>query len=185
MLASRLPRIGNIAGNTSAHYINETHYFLWWAQIAESVKPLAMGWRVRGSKSGTGEEHLFRQALGPPSLLYNDYRFSFKGVKRLGRGIYHPPESSVEIKERVELYLFSASGPSWPVHTSDKTAVPTPCSPSSSSIITTGWGCNYLKEKSYDEAIWIQRAPHSGDTFKFFVSFPQSDCKSESHALWK
>jgi len=36
-------------------------------------------------------------------------------VKRLGRGIDHPPPSSTEVKERVEPYLYSPSGPSWPV----------------------------------------------------------------------
>jgi hypothetical protein len=39
----------------------------------------------------------------------------FPGVKRPGRGVDHPPPSSAEIKERVELYLYSPSGPSWPV----------------------------------------------------------------------
>ena len=37
------------------------------------------------------------------------------GVKRLGRGVDHPPPSSAEVKERVELYLYSPSGPSWTV----------------------------------------------------------------------
>jgi len=32
-----------------------------------------------------------------------------------GRGIDHPPLSSTEVKERVELYIYSPSGPSWPV----------------------------------------------------------------------
>jgi len=40
---------------------------------------------------------------------------SFPGVKRSGRGVDHPPPSSAEVKERVELYLYSPSGPSWPV----------------------------------------------------------------------
>jgi hypothetical protein len=40
---------------------------------------------------------------------------SFPGIKRPGRGVDHPPESSAEVKERVELYLYSPSGPSWPV----------------------------------------------------------------------
>jgi hypothetical protein len=40
---------------------------------------------------------------------------SFPGVKRPGRGIDHPPPSSAEVKERVKLYLYSPSGPSWPV----------------------------------------------------------------------
>jgi hypothetical protein len=41
--------------------------------------------------------------------------WSFPGVKRPGRGVDHPPQSSVEVKEKVELYLCSPSGPSWPV----------------------------------------------------------------------
>ena len=38
-----------------------------------------------------------------------------RGVNLSGRGVNHPPSSMVEVKERVELYLYSASGPSWPV----------------------------------------------------------------------
>jgi hypothetical protein len=37
------------------------------------------------------------------------------GLKRQGRGVDHPTPSSAEVKERVELYLYSPSGPSWPV----------------------------------------------------------------------
>jgi len=40
---------------------------------------------------------------------------SFPGVKQPGRGVDHPTPSSAEVKERVELYLYSPSGPSWPV----------------------------------------------------------------------
>jgi hypothetical protein len=40
---------------------------------------------------------------------------SFLGVKRPGRGVDHPSPSSAEVKERVELYLFSPFGPSWHV----------------------------------------------------------------------
>jgi len=39
----------------------------------------------------------------------------FSGVNRPGRGVDHPPLPSAEVKERVELYLYSKSGPSWPV----------------------------------------------------------------------
>jgi hypothetical protein len=39
---------------------------------------------------------------------------SFLGVKSAGRGVDHPPPYSAEVKERVELYLYSTSGPSWP-----------------------------------------------------------------------
>ena len=40
---------------------------------------------------------------------------SFPGVKRLKSGIDHPPPSSAEVKQRVQLYLYSPSGPLWPV----------------------------------------------------------------------
>ena len=39
----------------------------------------------------------------------------FPGVKRPGRGVEHPHPSGAEVKERVELYLYSLSGLSWPV----------------------------------------------------------------------
>jgi hypothetical protein len=39
---------------------------------------------------------------------------SFSGVKPPGRGFYHPPPSSAEVKESVSLYT-TPSGPSWPV----------------------------------------------------------------------
>jgi hypothetical protein len=87
------------------------------AGIAQSVQRLAMGWTVRGSNTGGGEILHTRpdRPWGPPNLLYNGYRFSFPGLKRPGRGIGHPPPSRVGVKERVELYLYSPSGPSWPV----------------------------------------------------------------------
>ena len=40
---------------------------------------------------------------------------SFSGVKRLDRGFDHPTPSSAEVKEGVDIYLFSTSGRSWPV----------------------------------------------------------------------
>jgi hypothetical protein len=39
----------------------------------------------------------------------------FPGVKRPERGVDHATSSSAEVKERVELYRYSPSGPSWPV----------------------------------------------------------------------
>ena len=47
----------------------------------------------------------------PSSLLHSGYRVSFLGVKRPGRGVGHPPTSSVEVKERVVLYLYTPSPP--------------------------------------------------------------------------
>ena len=78
---------------------------------------LVKGWVVRGSNPGGGEIFRTRQdwPWGPPSLLYNGHKVSFTGVKRSGRSVDHPPLSRAEVEERVELYLYSPSGPSWPV----------------------------------------------------------------------
>jgi len=54
------------------------------------------------------------QPWDPPSLLYNGYWVFFLGVKRLGHGTDYPPPSSAEVKETVELYLYSPSGILWP-----------------------------------------------------------------------
>jgi hypothetical protein len=40
---------------------------------------------------------------------------SLPWVKRPGCGVYHASPSSAEVDERVELYLYFPSGPSWPV----------------------------------------------------------------------
>jgi len=40
---------------------------------------------------------------------------SFTGVRQPGDGIDHPPPPSTKVKERVELYFYSPSGPSQPV----------------------------------------------------------------------
>ena len=48
------------------------------------------------------------------SASYTMGNGSFLGVKRPGRGIDHPPTSSIDVKERVGLYLQSTSGLSWP-----------------------------------------------------------------------
>jgi len=41
--------------------------------------------------------------------------WSFLGVKPSGHGVDHPPSSSAKVKERVQPYLYSPSGSSWPV----------------------------------------------------------------------
>jgi hypothetical protein len=55
----------------------------------------------------TGSDaHPTSYTMGTGSLL---------GVKRPRRDVDHPSPSSAEVKERVELYLYSPYGPSWPV----------------------------------------------------------------------
>jgi len=85
-----------------------------WAGIAQSVQLLATGWTVRGSISGGGE--IFRprpyRSWDPPSFIWNGYWVSFPGIKRPERGVDHLPPPSAEVKETVEPYLYSQSGPS-------------------------------------------------------------------------
>ena len=50
---------------------------------------------------------------GAHSVSYTLGTGSFPGLKRPGRGADHPPPTSAEVKERVELYLYTPSGPSW------------------------------------------------------------------------
>jgi len=40
---------------------------------------------------------------------------SFLGLMRAGHGADHPHPSSGEAKEKVKLYIYFPSGPSWPV----------------------------------------------------------------------
>ena len=52
------------------------------------------------------DDHTASSTIGTESL---------SKVKRPGRGVDQPLTSSAEVKERVKLYLYSRSGPSWPV----------------------------------------------------------------------
>ena len=52
---------------------------------------------------------------GPPSLMYSVNLVAFPRVKRRECGVNHPTPFSAEGEERVELYLYSPSGTSWPI----------------------------------------------------------------------
>ena len=67
------------------------------------------------SRWGRDFPHPSRPAVGPTQPPIQWVPDLFRGVKRPGRGADHPPPSSAEVKKRVELYLYSPSGPSWPV----------------------------------------------------------------------
>ena len=67
------------------------------------------------SRLGREFPHNFRPAVGPTQLPIQWVPCLSQGVKRPGRDVDHPRPSSAEVKERVELYLYSPFGPSWPV----------------------------------------------------------------------
>ena len=87
------------------------------AGIAQSVELLVTDLTDRGSNPDWGDIFLTRpdRPWGPPRLLYNWYQDFFSMVKWPGRGLNHPPISTAKVKERVEIYLYSPSGPSRPV----------------------------------------------------------------------
>jgi len=72
---------------------------------------------VQASNPGGGE--IFRtrpdRSWGLPILLYSGYRVSFPRLNRPETGVDGLPLSSAELRERVELYLFTLLGRSWPV----------------------------------------------------------------------
>jgi hypothetical protein len=81
---------------------------------------LATGWTVRGLNPSGGEFSAPVQTgpgAHPASNIMGTGSFpgGGGGVNQPGRGVYQPPPYSAEVKERVELYLYSTSGPSWPV----------------------------------------------------------------------
>ena len=50
-----------------------------------------------------------------PASYNTGNRVFFPEVKQLWRGVDHPPTSDAEVKERVELYVYSLLVPSWSV----------------------------------------------------------------------
>ena len=77
-----------------------------WAGIAQSFQRLATGWTVRGSNlGGGGFSAPVQTGPGPHPASYTMCTGSFPGVMRPGRDVDHPPQSTVEVKERVELCL--------------------------------------------------------------------------------
>ena len=91
--------------------------------ILSVSRDISVGIAIRYGLDGPGVEsrsgEIFRtrphRLCGPSSLLCNACRVSFSELKRSGRGVNHPHPSSAEVKETVELYFYSPSGPSCPV----------------------------------------------------------------------
>ena len=57
---------------------------------------------------------LVQTGPGARPTFYKTGTGSFPRVKRRGFGIEHPTPSSAEVKETIEVRLYSPSGPSWP-----------------------------------------------------------------------
>jgi len=90
--------------------------FMWGGYFRSSGGGGGGGWGGGGGGGGVGE--LFRtrpdRPWSPPFLLYNGYQV-FPGGKVVKTWCWSPTPSSTEVKESVVLYIYSPSGPSWPV----------------------------------------------------------------------
>ena len=71
---------------------------------------------VRGSNCGRARFCApVQTGPGARAAIYKCVPGQFSGVKRLGRGVNHPPPPSAEVKEGIDLYHYSPSVPSWQV----------------------------------------------------------------------
>jgi hypothetical protein len=69
----------------------------------------------RSGSGGRDFPHPSRPVLGPTQPPGQWVPGLLPGAKGPGRGVTHSPPSSAEVKEKVELYIYSPCGPSWPV----------------------------------------------------------------------
>jgi hypothetical protein len=83
------------------------------SRYSDSIRPARFGDRIPAGARLSAPVHT---GSGAHPTSYTKGTGCFPRVKRSGRGVDHPPPHlSVEVKERVELYLYSTSGSSWPV----------------------------------------------------------------------
>jgi len=85
------------------------------SRCSDSLRVGRSGMGFRGGGGGSRFSAPVQTGSGAHLASYTIDTGSFRGVKRPGRSVDHPLPSNTEVKERVELYLYSTPGPSWPV----------------------------------------------------------------------
>jgi len=97
------------------------------AKLVQSTSPggpVKLSWysdSLRAGRSGdripveARFSELVHTGPGAHPAPYTMGTVSFPGIKRPGCDVDHTPPASADVKERVELYLYSPSGPLWSV----------------------------------------------------------------------
>jgi hypothetical protein len=111
-----------VQGGASLNSRNFFSFYLTTNLVNERSRDISVGITTRYGLDGSGIESRWRRDFPPPVQTGCDAHpstymstWSFPGVKHPGRDVNHPPLSSAKVKERVGLYLYSPSVPSWPV----------------------------------------------------------------------
>ena len=97
---------------------NKIHYYITYCWLGERRRysdSLRAGRSVNRITVGARFSASVQTDPGAHPASYPRGTMSFLVAKRQGRCVDHPPPPSVEIKERVKLYLYLSSGSSWPV----------------------------------------------------------------------
>ena len=76
----------------------------------ELGRSTVLGIATRYGVDSSGIVSSLDRPWGPLSPLYNGYRVSFLEINRPERGVDHLPPYNAEVKERVELYLYTPLG---------------------------------------------------------------------------
>ena len=84
-------------------------------QFSQYSDLLRAGWSGDWILVGARSSAHIKTSPGDHPASYTMGTRSLLGVKQPGHGVDHPPASSSEVKERVELYLYSPFRSSWPV----------------------------------------------------------------------
>ena len=90
--------------------VHSSHVLLWYLHVAMG-RDRSVGIATRCGTDGPGFASVPIPGPGDQQSSSTMWGGSFLGVKRPGRGVDHPPASSAEVKEGVELYIYSPSGP--------------------------------------------------------------------------
>jgi len=100
-----------------SEYIPNKHLSFFIDRDSSVGIPTCYGLDGQGIESRWKRDFPARVQNGPGAhpATYTTVTLSFPEVKRPGRGVDHPPHLAQRFEERVQLYLYSPSGRSWPV----------------------------------------------------------------------